>query len=86
MGTNCVIGLLTALWSICPEAATAAASTDNYPTKPLRWVVPYAPGGGSDIVARAIAVKLTEAWGQPVIICFRRFKFDQFRRVVPICD
>ncbi|MDO8596260.1 MAG: tripartite tricarboxylate transporter substrate-binding protein, partial [Sulfuricaulis sp.] len=63
-----ILGLLTALLSIHPDAATAAASKDDYPTRPLRWIVPYAPGGGGDILARSIALKLTEAWGQPVIV------------------
>ena len=67
-GVHWIFGLLAALLSIHPDAATAAALKDNYSTKPLRWVVPYAPGGGGDILARSIALKLTEAWGQPVII------------------
>lgn len=60
--------LLVVLLPIEADAAAAAASSQSFPTKPLRWVVPYAAGGGSDILARSIAVKLTEAWGQPVII------------------
>ncbi|TSA14342.1 MAG: tripartite tricarboxylate transporter substrate binding protein [Betaproteobacteria bacterium] len=47
-------------------AATAAAQA--YPTKPIRIIVPFAAGGTSDILARFIGPKLTEAWGQPVII------------------
>ena len=39
-----------------------------YPSKPIRLVVPFPPGGSLDVVARAIGQKLSEAWGQPVVI------------------
>ncbi|MFI5445337.1 Bug family tripartite tricarboxylate transporter substrate binding protein [Polaromonas sp. UC242_47] len=39
-----------------------------WPTKPIRLVVPFTPGGSSDILARAVGQKLTEAWGQAVVI------------------
>ena len=57
---KCAVALACAL-------AAVAAPAQQYPTKPVRWIVPFPPGGGTDVISRAIAQKLTEAWGQQVI-------------------
>jgi len=58
------IGLL-----LCMQAVPSpAAEADGYPSKPVRWLLPVLPGGGGDIIARATAPRLSEVWGQPVII------------------
>jgi tripartite-type tricarboxylate transporter receptor subunit TctC len=44
------------------------AAEQAYPSRPIRLVVPFPPGGSLDVVARAIGQKLTDAWGQPVIV------------------
>ena len=48
--------------------AATGASAQNYPTKPVRIVVPLSPGGPVDVITRALSARLTELWGQPVVI------------------
>lgn len=45
-----------------------AQTTTTYPNKPIRLVVPFTPGGSTDILARAVGQELTKAWGQSVIV------------------
>ena len=59
-----IVGLAFALLT----CAAGAALAQDYPTRPIRMLVPYAPGGISDIAARIVGAKLTEAWGQQVVI------------------
>lgn len=47
---------------------SAVAAAQSYPSKPLRFIVPYPAGGAVDILARAVGQKLTEAWGPPVVV------------------
>ena len=48
--------------------AAAPAQAQTYPTKPIHVLIPYAPGGIADIAARIVGAKLTEAWGQQVVV------------------
>ncbi len=52
--------------ALCAAASLAAAQ--GYPSKPIRIVVPFAAGGTSDILARALGPQVTNAWNQPVIV------------------
>ena len=54
--------------ALIATAAVAATGPAGYPAKPVRLVVPYAAGGGTDVQARVIGAKLSELWGQTVII------------------
>ncbi len=62
LGKNVVYGCLLAL------ASTGAIAAEQFPSKPVRLIVPYAPGGATDITARQLADGLTKAWGQQVIV------------------
>jgi len=49
-------------------AAAAGAWAQTYPSKPIRVIVGFPPGGGNDIIARLLGAKMQEAWGEPVVI------------------
>ena len=55
------VALFTAL------GVSAVFAQGSYPNKPIRWVVPYAPGGGTDVIARPISIKMGEVLGQPIV-------------------
>jgi len=57
-----------ALWAGLISGPTTAASADAYPSRPVRFVVPLAAGGGTDIIARIFGQKLSEIWGQQVVV------------------
>ena len=66
MGTMC--RLIRALTALACAAVCVLAQAQEYPARPVRIVVPYSAGGGLDTLARAIAQRLTEAWGQQVLV------------------
>ena len=49
-------------------SAALAAQADAYPDRPIRIVAPYPPGGATDMLARTVAERLQQAWGQPVVV------------------
>lgn len=54
--------------AVCGVLATSTAVAQRYPDKPVRLLLPYAPGGSYDVIARQAGQKLTQLWGQQVVI------------------
>ena len=51
-----------------PVVIPAPAQAQSWPTRPVKFIVPFGPGAGADIGARLFAEKLTQKWGQPVVV------------------
>ena len=63
-----VSALLAAALAAGAAAAHAAEQAQKFPQRPVRMIVPYAPGGATDITARQLQTRIGELWGQPVIV------------------
>jgi len=65
-----LLSVLTLVGILMPAFAqtVSQASISSYPSKPIKFIVTYSPGGGNDIIARLFAQKLTESMGQPVVV------------------
>jgi tripartite-type tricarboxylate transporter receptor subunit TctC len=59
---------MRALFVFAMLAAAGIATAQDYPNRPIRFIVPFPPGGGNDTMARTISAKLTEEWHQQVIV------------------
>ncbi len=62
------IRILYALACVAALVTSGGAQAQAFPDQPIRWIVPYPPGGSTDILTRIIGQKMNEAWGQPVIV------------------
>jgi tripartite-type tricarboxylate transporter receptor subunit TctC len=60
--------LLAVAFSACATLVAVGALAQPYPAKPVKLIVTYPPGGSSDLLARVFGQKLSEVWGQPVIV------------------
>ncbi|MBL8385115.1 MAG: tripartite tricarboxylate transporter substrate binding protein [Burkholderiales bacterium] len=56
------------LLAVLVAGAAGGAFAQAYPAKPIRFIVPWAPGGSTDVLARIIAQKMQESWSQPVLV------------------
>ena len=67
-GIKCLIAALVLAAAGVAAAAERVNAPQAYPTRPVRLIVPYPPGGGNDTLARLLGQKLTESWGQQVVV------------------
>ena len=63
-----VYSIVTAVWVVASAAWSSPIAAQDYPSKLVRIIVPQAAGGATDTFARAIGQKLSERWGQPVVV------------------
>jgi tripartite-type tricarboxylate transporter receptor subunit TctC len=58
---------MTRFWGFALALFASSVFAQNYPTKPVRLIIAFTPGSSTDIIGRAVAAKLQEMWGQPVV-------------------
>ncbi len=63
-----ISGSLAAVAALAVVAPVSAQTPVQFPTKPVRFIVPFPPGGGADVIGRVISQRLTEKWGQQLVI------------------
>ncbi len=66
--SSCTLPGLTLAAALAASMLAPLAVAQEYPSRPIRIIVPFAPGGPTDVAARVIGPRMAEAWGQPVVV------------------
>src|SRR5258707_14525675 len=66
--TVAAVCIAMGVYAVAAPAAMTAAEVQAYPSKPIRFIIPFSPGGAGDSIMRVVGQELTEAWGQSSII------------------
>src|SRR5919112_167265 len=61
-------GLVSSAFGAGAQAQQGPSTEQAYPNKPIRYITPYAPGGSTSFTARLFGQRLSDAWGQPVVV------------------
>lgn len=65
---SCFLALAAIVFAAMPASPVAHAQADAYPSKPIKLIVPFPPGGASDLTARTLAQKMGESMGQSIVV------------------
>src|SRR5258707_5246119 len=68
VGTRSGLACLICMLALADAVAQGSADSQSYPNRTVRIIVPFPPGGPTDILTRVLAQRLSEVWGQPVVI------------------
>jgi tripartite-type tricarboxylate transporter receptor subunit TctC len=68
LATSAVLSVIAAVQVPALAATGPGDAAQAYPDKPIRLMVPYAPGGNTDILARVVGQRLTDSWGKQVVV------------------
>lgn len=68
MQRHCKVALMQVLAACFAMAVASGAQAQPYPSKPVKMIVPFPPGGTTDVVARVVGQKVGDKWGQPIVV------------------
>jgi len=65
---QCLLAMVAAALGVGAQLALAQSAVSNFPSKPIRILVPFSPGGGADLMARLVTARMSDKLGQPFVV------------------